>query len=225
MRAGTAKEKIYVPVHTVRQTLDPEVRNNWLAYHSLTGSDTISQFSGHGKRSTWKTYVKYPELLKDLGRSDTVQMRDIEMFVIKIYNSASKATSVNDLRVEMFHRTNDLEKLPPTKDSLSLHIMRSNYQALIWYKADEPKPDIPQPEDCGWKVDSTGLSLRPQLMTLPPVPTACIELVTCGCKTTCSSQRCSCRKHNISCSAACSCQESCLNTTQPAEDSGSDDED
>ena len=211
----------------MRESLDVGVRNNLLAYHALTGSDTTSQFSGHGKRSTWKTYIEYPKLLKDLGRSQSVHtcMADIELFVVKLYSSTSKATSVNALRVELFHRLRDPEKLAPTQDSLSLHALKSHYQALIWYKAAEANPDHPQPVDFRWDVDETGLSLCPGLMTLPPVPTACTELVTCGCKTTCSNQRCTCRKHNISCSAACSCQENCLNTPHSANDSASDDED
>ena len=224
---GIAKEKIFVPVHTVRESIDVGVRNNLLAYRALTGSDTTSQFSGHGKRSMWKTYIEYPELLKDLGRSQSVHtcIADIELFVVKLYSSTSKATSVNALRVELFHRLNDSEKLPPTQDSLSLHALRSHCQALIWYKAAEANPDHPQPVDFGCDIDETGLSLRPKLMTLPPVPTVCTELVTCGCKTTCSNQRCTCRKHNISCSLACSCQENCLNTPHSANDSASDDED
>ena len=140
-------------------------------------------------------------------------MADKELFIIKLYSPKSKATSVNALREELFHRLKDPEKLPPTQDSLYLHALRSRYQALIWYNAAEANPHHPQPEDFGWDTDETGLSLCPKLMTLPQqVPAACTELVTCGCKTTCCNQRCTCCKHNISCSTAFSCQESCLNT-------------
>ena len=229
LSAGTTKEKIFVPVHTVQESLDVGVRNNLLAYHALTGSDTTSQFSGHGK-------ALYVENIHRVSRAVegprskpkctySTCMADIELFVVKLYSSTSKATSVNALRVELFHRLKDPEKLPPTQDKLSLHALRSHYQALIWYKAAEANPDHPQPVDFGWDIDETGLSLRPKLMTLPPVPTACTELVTCGCKTTCSNQRCTCRKHNISCSAACSCQENCLNTPHSGNDSASDDKD
>ena len=69
LSAGTTKQKIFIPVHSVQENLDVGVRNNLLAYHALTGSDSTSQLSGHGKRSTWKTYIDYPELLKELGRS------------------------------------------------------------------------------------------------------------------------------------------------------------
>ena len=160
LSADTTKEKIFIPVHTVRESLDVGVRNNLLAHHALTGSDTTSQFSGHGKCSTWKTYIEYPELLKDLGQSQSVYtcMADIELFVVKLYSSTSKATSVNVFRVELLHRLKDPEKLPPTQDSLSLHALRSHNQALIWYKAAEANPDHPQPVDFGWDIDETGLS-------------------------------------------------------------------
>ena len=151
MSAGTTKEKIFIPVHSVWENLDVGVHNNLLAYHALTGSDTTSQFSGHGKRSTWKTYIEYPELLKDLGRSQSVHacMADIELFIIKLYSPTSKATSANALREELFNRLKDPEKLPPTQDSLFLHALSSHYQALIWYKAAESNPDHRQPEDFG----------------------------------------------------------------------------
>ena len=45
----------------------------------------------------------------------------------------------------------DLSLLPPCSSSLKTHIQRANYQALIWARANEQCPDIPQPEDGhGW---------------------------------------------------------------------------
>jgi hypothetical protein len=194
MSSGTSKEKQFFPVSSVRASLRPEVISNILAFHALTGSDSTSQFCGHGKRTAWKTYLKYPGLLDNLGRSHDIDMTDIELFVIKIYSASTDATCINDLRVEMFHRVNDPEKLPPTQDSLILHIQRSQYQTMVWLNAVLAKPNLPRPEDCGWDCDEAELTLRPHLMTLDPVPSACTELLTCGCKTKCTTLRCTCRK-------------------------------
>ena len=40
---------------------------------------------------------------------------------------------------------------PPTRDALSFHIMRSHYQATVWRQAHVNYPDIPPPQDMGWK--------------------------------------------------------------------------
>lgn len=42
----------------------------------------------------------------------------------------------------------DLSHLPPCRDSLRIHV-KANYQALIWYHADQAVPCIPQPDGHG----------------------------------------------------------------------------
>ena len=54
----------------------------------------------------------------------------------------------------------------------------------------------------GWKVSAGNLLL---IMTdLQPAPQKLLEVVRCGCKYTCNTMRCSCRKHGVTCSTACS---------------------
>ena len=48
------------------------------------------------------------------------------------------------------------------------------------------------------------------LMMLPPDPTALLELVSCGCRTGCASNRCSCHHAGLLCASACSCN-NCAN--------------
>ncbi len=52
INAGTKNKPKYIPIHDVRQALQPNVHRNQLTYHVLTGCDSTSQFSGHGKKST-----------------------------------------------------------------------------------------------------------------------------------------------------------------------------
>ena len=42
----------------------------------------------------------------------------------------------------------------------------------------------------GWNLVNG--QLKPVLMTLPPIPEACREIVSCGCTKGCLSQRCKC---------------------------------
>ena len=53
MVAGTKQKLKYIPVHQIRESLNLQVCRNLLAYHAITGSDSTSQFSGHGKKKTW----------------------------------------------------------------------------------------------------------------------------------------------------------------------------
>ena len=79
--------------------------------------------------------------------------------------------------------------LPPTSDSLQLHIQRANYQAM----------------GNGWEKGDDG-SLKPLLMTRDAAPKGLAELTVCKCiKTACKSASCVCRVNELSCTEACAC--------------------
>ena len=47
MRAGTRQQRRYIAIHDI--SLPPTMHQNILAYHALTGCDTVNRMSGHGK--------------------------------------------------------------------------------------------------------------------------------------------------------------------------------
>ena len=49
----------------------------------------------------------------------------------------------------------DLCKMPPCSQVLSLHILRANYQVLIWRNSVFQNPSIPKPEGNGWQRNDT----------------------------------------------------------------------
>ena len=49
MNSNTSKEKRYIPVHQVRESLEPSVVHYILGFHALTGSDSTSQFYDHAR--------------------------------------------------------------------------------------------------------------------------------------------------------------------------------
>ncbi|KAI8484464.1 hypothetical protein Bbelb_377350 [Branchiostoma belcheri] len=55
------------------------------------------------------------------------------------------------------------EALPPTSDSLRLHLQRSTYQTCLWRRALEPMQKMPHPDGHGW--EDSGTVLVPGLMT------------------------------------------------------------
>ena len=103
--------------------------------------------------------------------------------------------------------------------------MRANCQALILSLDSVPSPDLPPPQENGWKLEDD--QWVPIMTSLPPAPDAIIELVGCGCKTShCSSNRCNCRKAGLNCTDLCACSDNdvpCAN--QPEDKYESDDDD
>ena len=75
-------------------------------------------------------------LLKHLGEAeqpdqDTISMA--EKFVCKLYHHSTDKISVNELRNILFNKVDaKIENLPPTKDTLTQHKRRVNYQTLVW---------------------------------------------------------------------------------------------
>lgn len=217
MRAGTSKKQKYIPVHQLIAdvlpsfNISPADTQLLLPFHSVTGSDTTSFILGHSKKTAFMKFVKHKELLAGLGVEPltTNTIKKVESFICKLYD-VYDTDSVDKVRAQLFAKFYVQEKLPPTHDALQFHIKRSHYQALIWMQADMCNPNVPSPTTLGWRIEED--TLVPTLTVLPPVPKSCMELISCGCKTTCMSLRCKCRKTNLSCTSACHCDGLCNNT-------------
>ena len=124
-------------------------------------------------------------------------MAAIEKLICKLYVPNTTITSVKDLTV-----------------------MRANYQAMVWNNDIVPQPQLPSPDNFGWKLEDN--KWLPMITTLPPASEAKIQLVKCGCaKERCSTNSCQCRKANLNCTDLCNCCDSgdiCENSYSPNED-------
>ena len=203
---GIAKKPRFLPVQIIRCGLNPDVREALPLFHALTGCDTTSQFCGYGKKSSWKVLLSDPQLLATPMRSDSMSrdmnIKLIELFIIKIYHFFSSETSIQKLRVSMFYRVDNLSKLPPSYDALYFHILRAILQTITWKNACIPKAQLLAAKDFG----SSDGCLRPKATSLDPMPKECVELITCSCKSDCTSKRCSCKKNYLPCTSSCLCQ-------------------
>ena len=87
MFSGTSRTKRYIPVHKI--SLPEEKRKSLLAFHTITGCDTTSQFAGIGKQSALKIFDCSSKLIEHLGEhcppEETV-LADAEAFVCQLYN-------------------------------------------------------------------------------------------------------------------------------------------
>ena len=121
--------------------------DNLLSFHALTGCDTTSSFSGHGKKKCWKIFQNQPLLVNGIGRDG--ELTPIEQFVCCLYGTPAQPT-IDHARLHLFAKAKKgLEMLPPTRDALELHVARANYQAKVWLQADkEPLPGGRSQEPC-----------------------------------------------------------------------------
>ena len=201
----------FVDIGKVRSNVGDSMSNAMLGFHALTGCDSTSAFFGKGKRSAFNVLKKSPasqEALAQLGSSFTASSELVnacEEFVCRLYGD-QKASSINDVRYSLFtSRGAQASQLPPTRDSLLLHIQRANYQAGIWRRCLNSAPDVPSPANHGWEISDDVLTVV--WMNQDPAPREVLAFVSCGCSTDCTTARCSCIKAGLVCTDICRCSE------------------
>ena len=195
MISGTAKKWKCYPIHAVSERLAKPVVYNLLSFHALTGCDSTSSFSGHGKKKCWKIFQNQPLSVNGIGR-DGDQAPTVCLSPVWHTCTANRRTC----------QASPLRKgQQGSGDALELHAARANHQAKIWLQADKEHIDVASPtETRAWKKESEGI--QAVWSRLPPIPDVCLELVTCGCKSKCKTAGCSCFRKNLKCTSACGCE-------------------
>jgi len=59
---GVGKSRRYLPVHTMATNIHANVSESILYFHAFTGCDTVSTFSGVGKKGAWNAWMKFREI-------------------------------------------------------------------------------------------------------------------------------------------------------------------
>ena len=204
MKAGTSKHPKYIPIHDIRRQIPIEQVSSILAFHAITGCDSVSQLSGHSKKTAWRVFQHHHRNLSHLGKGHITEdiIKSAEKFICQLYG-VPETDMCDEARVKLFCIGQAQEALPPTSDATRFHIKRSHYQASVWMQAHVPSPVLPTVTDMGW--DRKDGQLVPRLLCLPPIPKACSEIMSCGCTKGCLSRLCSCRKMSLPCIEACKC--------------------
>mgnify|MGYP000084937868 FL=1 len=135
----------------------------------------------------WKVFNRADEdvitALANLGTTeypdeDTIQ--GVENFVCHLYQPNTSIYKVNELRWSLFKKKQaQSERLQPTHGALREAILRAHYLTMVWNNDEVPNPNIPSPENYGWKKDKD--EWLPVMATTPPAPDAIIGMVKCGC--------------------------------------------
>ncbi|MES9882849.1 MAG: hypothetical protein ABW185_18430 [Sedimenticola sp.] len=211
---GTGKCFRILDATRMAQALGNDRCNALPVFHALTGSDTTSSFAGRGKRTAWSTWNMFSEVtpaLCTLAHTPTANdiskvLPQIERYIVLLYDRCSPDAAVNQARKTLFAQKNrQIENIPPTQDALSQHLLRVAYQAgHVWSQALLPAPQLPSPEDFGWKRNAGSIEWQIKWMTLPPAGAACRAVIRCGCVSVCRG-RCKCLKEALPCTSLCKC--------------------
>ena len=151
MKAGTSKKPKYIHMNEliISWELSSESALALMPFHALTGSDTTLYFAGHTKRKALLIFLDNTELLSQLGKDPLTDatVKDCEHFICKLYNTP-EASTTDEAQVTLFKKGIKPELSPQTSNAARLHIMRAHLQAMIWLKAIETKPMIPDSAEC-----------------------------------------------------------------------------
>ena len=212
---GTGKHFRFIAAHEIANTLGPNRCTALPLFHAFTGCDTVSFFSGRGKRTAWNNWMAFGDVTQALctlvDTPDAIEtcIQVLERFVVLMYERTSNLSSVNQARMQLFtQKDRMIDNIPPTHAALVQHTKRAIYQGVhCWGQMMVATPDLPPPDDWGWKRRETG-GWDVNWTTLPEATDVCRELLRCRCQKGCKT-RCKCVKAALECTALCQCGDQC----------------
>ena len=134
-------------------------------FHALSGCDSTASFFEKPKKRFFEHWTMYYSrateitgAFQQLSWLPTIEAVDfnlpvIEKFVASLYLHSEKPITVNQLRFELFEGSHcdNFRKLPPSKDALKQHVLRSSFQAgWVWGNTLSQQPP-PSRLEWGWR--------------------------------------------------------------------------
>ena len=181
--------------------LTPEKCKGLVGLHAFSGADWAGKFAGISKKKWLECFLalekdsEIVQVFQHLGDKSVnlnIHMNLLEEFTCTGYAKQRKYRRLNKLRWELFKTQNlEAEKLPPTLGAFEPHVKRAHLIAIIDKGYKVPKPL----EETGWEKSEDDIILPVRSLRLP-APQAIVEIVKCGCRGQCSTNRCSCIKLN-----------------------------
>ena len=224
MIAGTIAKPKNIYINDVVTVLGQKKSKALIGLHCFSGADWGGRFFGISKQRWFNTMINKDdddELIQCLSlfgeedQSEDWEVAVLEKFVCEVYcpSLSTQFSSVNKIRFYLFRtKGSEGENLPPTKGALMQHIKRARIMSTIALSYKQPYPSLPILEGNGW-VKQDGKD-KPHTSDLPPAPEAILELIKCGCKGACTTNRCACHSNNMACCNICKCGDECSNDVQ-----------
>ena len=134
-------------------------------FHAFSGCDSTSSFYRKTKISLFDYWMTYPKqevitaAFQQLSWQPSAaviesQFPAVEEFVAYSFGLKDQK-SVDEVRFEIFRSSSagKLRELPPSQNSLKLHVLRSAYQSGWVWANTLSSQDLPLLTDWGWKYD------------------------------------------------------------------------
>ena len=230
LKRGTQARTRYIDITHVVQHHGSALCRSLPGLHAFTGCDSVSAFSGKGKLSALKLtkqHRQYMEIFQELGTEWEVSdelFAGLQDFTCLMYSTKPETSDVDELRYRLFcAKKGNLEssQLPPCADTLRKHCDRANYQAAIWRRSLQSRPQVPSPVSHGWSLEEGRLTM--DWMSGEPAPVAVLELLSCQCKKSCQLPNCTCLSNGLLCTDLCGLVD-CENRQEPTTEAVVDDE-
>ena len=233
---GTGSSRRILDMNLIYEHVGESISLALPFFHSFTGCDSTASFYGKSKKfwyELWMKQINEPEditsaftQLSWLPSTETFEQnfRALENFVVAAYNFKDRKPEVTleETRYNFFTMTAkmDLRLLPPSKNALKMHVLRSSYQAgWIWGNAISQRTP-PEATSWGWTISQSDNRL--QVLWQPPEINSSdvVALLLTSCK--CSGKgskctTCSCGKLKLPCINPCGCNRKCTNSPRPAQ--------
>lgn len=216
MKINKTRVVRFLAIHKIAAALGDRKCKALRGFHAYTGCDTASFFVGKGKKTAWKVWMSNDEATQafiELGKDTPVVNNDLlqrlEAFVVRLYQGDTK--NVNELRKYLFVGDNrSLFTIPPTAAALHQHALRAAYQAGVVWGRCLAAGDVPGPSSWGWEIRDG--AWVPIWTALPHIWNEARQKDNCGCKTGCTTKRCSCVAAKLPCWVSCKgCRGRCEN--------------
>lgn len=203
-------------VHNIQQLrhhVGPHITRHILFIHAMSGCDTTSSPFKQGKVKVLKCIAKSSvardsaEIFLDMEATSAMISTAGQQFLVSLYGGTSNET-LTQLRFHTYMRMTATvarplpELLPPSIRAAHYHCLRVYLQVRQWNTLSVQGTD---PLLWGWSLN--GQQLEPITTDIAPAPDCILNIVRCNCKVPglnqCSTNICSCRKHGLTCVAAC----------------------
>ena len=221
-------------IKTLQTALSPQICNNILFCHAFGGCDTTSSLFNIGKKALLiklrdsSSFKQHATVFGDESSpKENIITAGAKASVI-LYGGKEN-DNLNTLRYVKYlnYLTNstagvDPRRLPPTESSAKFHSLQTFFQVQVWMTLCNEKCMSIHSTDWGWELKEG--HLLPVCTDSAATPVELLHVVKCNCKTDCTSARCSCRKHGLSCTAGCGhCRgDSCMNSLQQSSSDAED---
>ena len=207
---------VFLPCHQITDMLSskyPEVdiTSVVLTAYTITGCDTVSYPFRIGKKRALKCALENRDVLETManyGEPDGCLqpmpevLQSARKFYFALYGRRDYSGTLDELRCHLFiTKKGDLRSLPCTEDAFTFHAQRALHQLVIYKRATQPDPLLPDALELGRYLHDGCLISKRTTKSAKPY----IAKTYCKCKNGKCGDKCPCHRAGPDCNIGCLC--------------------